>query len=169
MLEGTVADASVKQIRINKERRILNIDINSEYLLTRAVLLDAQAQIAKANIGVDKVVIHPHFPSSAFDVGYFDELVAALKAQTPSLNGTLNDAVLEREGQDRLNVVLAHGGLALLQAKEFDILLSDIIYREFGLSFEITYSGVTELNIDDKQFTESIDNAQKKIDLKKLE
>ena len=115
MLEGTIADAAVKQIRINKERRILNIDIHSDYLLTGATLLDAQEKIAKANIGVDKVVIHPHFPSSAFDVGYFDELIAALKAQTPSLNGTLNDAVLEREGADRLNVVLAHGGLALLQ------------------------------------------------------
>lgn len=169
MLEGTIADAAVKQIRINKERRILNIDIHSDYLLTGATLLDAQEKIAKANIGVDKVVIHPHFLSSAFDVGYFDELIAALKAQTPSLNGTLNDAVLEREGADRLNVVLAHGGLALLQAKEFDILLSDIIYREFGLHFEITYSGVTELNIDDKQFTESIDNAQKKIDRRKLD
>ncbi len=168
-LESSIADAAVKQIRVNKERRILNIDIHSDDLLSRKIIFEAQDQIAKAEIGVDKVIIHPHFPRDAFDTAYFDDLIAALKAQNSSLNGTLNDAVLEREGEDRLNVVLAHGGLALLRAKDFDVLLSDLIFREFGLSFEITFSGVTELGVDDKQFTESIDNAQKKIARQKLE
>ena len=168
-LDGSLADAAVNKIRINKERRILIIDMNSDYLLTRAALFEAQQKIAAADIGIDKVIIHPHFRPEAFDVGYFDELVAALKSNTPSLNGTLNDAVLIREGEDRLNVELAHGGLALLQAKEFDTLLSDIIYREFGLRFDVRFSGVTELSVDDEQFTESIDNAQKKIDHQKIE
>ena len=168
-LDGSLADAAVNNIRINKERRILIIDMNSDYLLTRAALFEAQQKIAAADIGIDKVIIHPHFRPEAFDVGYFDELVAALKSNTPSLNGTLNDAVLIREGEDRLNVELAHGGLALLQAKEFDTLLSDIIYREFGLRFDVRFSGVTELSVDDEQFTESIDNAQKKIDRQKIE
>nr|WP_316613703.1 PolC-type DNA polymerase III [uncultured Ruminococcus sp.] len=168
-LDGSLADAAVNNIRINKERRILIIDINSDYLLTREALFEAQQKIAAADIGIDKVIIHPHFRPEAFDVGYFDELVAALKSNTPSLNGTLNDAVLIREGEDQLNVELAHGGLALLQAKEFDTLLSDIIYREFGLRFDVRFSGVTELSVDDEQFTESIDNAQKKIDRQKIE
>ncbi len=168
-LDGSLADAAVNNIRINKERRILNIDITSDYLLTRAAIFEAQEKIAAADIGVNKVIIHPHFRPESFDVGYFDELVAALKSNTPSLNGTLNDAVLVREGEDRLNVELAHGGLALLEAKEFDTLLSDIIYREFGLRFDVRFSGVTELSVDDEQFTESIDNAQKKIDRQKIE
>ena len=154
-LDGSLADAAVNNIRINKERRILNIDINSDYLLTRAAIFEAQERITKADIGIDKVIIHPHFKPESFDVGYFDELVAALKSNTPSLNGTLNDAVLIREGEDRLNVELAHGGLALLQAKEFDTLLSDIIYREFGLRFDIRFSGVTQLSVDDEQFTDA--------------
>ena len=168
-LDSTMADATVNQIRVNKDKRILNIDIYSDILLTRKAIFETQKQIAKAEIGVDKVIIHPHFPSSAFDTDYFDELIAALKERNPSLNGTLNDAVLKREGEDRLNVELAHGGLALLKSKEFDVLLSDLIFREFGLSFEIIFSGVTELGVDDKQFTESIDNAQKKIAREKLE
>ena len=168
-LDGSLADAAVNNIRINKERRILNIDITSDYLLTRAAIFEAQEKIAAADIGVNKVIIHPHFRPESFDVGYFDELVDALKSNTPSLNGTLNDAVLVREGEDRLNVELAHGGLALLEAKEFDTLLSDIIYREFGLCFDVRFSGVTELSVDDEQFTESIDNAQKKIDRQKIE
>ncbi len=168
-LDGLLANAAVNNIRINKERRILIIDIHSDVLLTRTAIFAAQQRIAKADIGIDKVIIHPHFRPDAFDVGYFDELVAALKSSTPSLNGTLNDAVLIREGEDRLNVELAHGGLALLLAKEFDTLLSDIIYREFGLRFDIRFSGVTQLSMDDEQFTESIDNAQKKIDRQKIE
>ena len=168
-LDDTIADAAVSNIRINREKRILNIDINSDILLSRAVIFDAQKQIKQADIGVDKVVIHPHFPREAFDVGYFDDLVAALKAETPTLNGTLNDAVLERAGDNKLVVVLAHGGAALLQAKEFDTMLSDIIFREFGLYFEITFSGVTELSIDDEQYSERLENAQKKIEREKLD
>ncbi len=168
-LDDSIADAAVNHIRINRERRILNIDIASDLLLTRAALFNAQSVIAKADLGIDKVIIHPHYPSESFDVGYFDELVAALKTETPSLNGTLNDAVLEQAGENRLRVVLAHGGGALLEAKEFDLLLSDIIFREFGLRYEIVLSGVTELSIDDEQFSESITNAQKKIDRKKLD
>ncbi|MBQ3266155.1 MAG: PolC-type DNA polymerase III [Ruminococcus sp.] len=167
--EGTIGDAAVRHIRINREKRILNIDIHSESLLSRRAIFEAQQLIAKADIGVDKVLIHPHFPAEAFDLGYFDELIAALKAENPSLNGTLNDAVLERDGSGRLVVVLAHGGEALLRAKEFDLMLSELIMREFGLYFEITFSGVTELKIDDEQYTESLENAQKKIDRQKLE
>ncbi len=155
-LDGSLAEAAVKNIRINKERRILNIEVYSEYLLTRRSIFEAQERIAKAEIGVDRVVIYPKYPREAFDTAYFDELVEALRQNNPSLNGTLNDAVLEREGDDRLNITLAHGGAALLQAKEFDMLLSDLIYSEFGLRFEITYSGVTELNADDKQFTDRL-------------
>ena len=167
--DDALADAAVQNIRINRERRILNIDIQSDCLLSRAALFDAQDQIAKAEVGADKVVIRPHFPADAFDVSYFDELVAALKAETPSLNGTLNNAELEKTGEGRLNVVLLHGGVALLEAKEFDVLLSDIIFREFGLRFTVSFSGVTELSVDDKQFAENLKNAQKKIERKKLD
>ncbi len=168
-LDVSLADSDVQNIRINKEKRILSIDLQCDTLISRAAIFSAQKAIAKTNIGVDKVVIRPHFSPELFDTGYFQEIIAALKAETPSLNGTLNDAVLERRGDDSLAVVLAHGGKALLQAKEFDLLLSDIIFREFGLRFEIAYSGVTELNSGDKQFTESIENAQKKIERQKLE
>lgn len=167
--DSSIGDAEVNNIRINKERRIIHIDIHSNQLLTRAAIFEAQKQIEKANVGIDKAVIHPHFPPESFDVGYFDELIAALKTETPSLNGTLNDAVLERVGKDRLVVVLAHGGRALLDAKEFDIMLRDIIFREFNLLFEIEYDGLLEVTLENRQFTESIDNARKKIKRQKLE
>ncbi len=168
-LDDSIARSAVKSVRINKQRRILYIEIICDSLIGRQTLFEAQKLITAADIGVDKVVIYPRFSPELFDVSYFDELASALKAENPSLNGTLNDAVMEREGKDRLNITLAHGGAALLKAREFDTLLSDIIYREFGLRFEITYSGVTELDKDSEQFTESITNAQKKIDRQKLD
>ncbi len=169
VLDKSLADAAVANIRIIKNRRMMYIDVQPDRLLSRAPIFEAQKKIAEADIGIDRVLIRPHFRPEMFELGYFDELVAALKAETPSLNGTLKDAVIEREGNDRLSVVLAHGGAAILKSKEFEMLLSDIIYREFGLRFEIVYNGVTELNYGDRQFNETIENAQKKINREKLD
>ena len=168
-LDESLADAVVEQIRISKNRRILNIEIKCGELVKREAIFAAQKQIAGAESGVDRVVIHPRYSPELFETSYFDELVTALKAETPSLNGTLNDAVMEQVGEHTLNICLAHGGAALLQAKEFELMLSDMIFREFGLRFDITYDGVKELTSEDTQFTESIENAQKKIDREKLD
>jgi DNA polymerase-3 subunit alpha (Gram-positive type) len=125
--------------------------------------------IAAAGIGADQVILHLRYTPEMFDPGYFTELVAALKAETPSINGTLDGAVLERADYHTLRVNLTSGGVSLLKAQGFDTALSDLIYREFGVRYEIVYDGVTELSADDSQYQERIANAQKKIERKKLD
>ena len=164
-----LSDATVNSIKVNRDNRSVIIHLTPAVLVSHAAVKQAQAAIEAAGIGADRVEISLHYPSGMFDLGYFDELVAALKELKPSLNGTLNDAVVELEGESTLRVNLAHGGMSLLAAQEFDQALSSLIEQEFGLRFTVEYGGVTSLNADDREYIESISNAQKKIERKKLE
>ena len=168
-LAPELSGATVNSIKVNRDKRTLDIYISPEAFVPHRIISEAQSSIADADIGADKVVIHPRYTPHMFDLSYFGELVARLKERKPSLNGTLDDAVLEYSGDRTLQVTLAHGGVSLLSAQEFDKALSELIDDEFGLLFNIEYGGVTELSADDKQFIESIHNAEKKIERAKLE
>ena len=168
-IDPALSDASVGNIRINREKRLMTIDLHPTALVKRSVLFSLEKAIANGNVGVDKAVVNVRYSPEMFDLNYFGEIVDALRAETPSYNGTLNDAELEKHGNDTLTVILAHGGAGLLEQKGFCDALSSMIEREFGLHYQIEFGGVTELKADDSLFVDSINNAQKKIERKKLE
>ncbi len=60
-LDDSIARSAVKSVRINKQRRILYIEIICDSLIGRQTLFEAQKLISAADIGVDKVVIYPRF------------------------------------------------------------------------------------------------------------
>ena len=168
-IDPALSDASVGNIRINREKRLMTIDLHPTALVKRSVLFSLEKAIANGNVGVDKAVVNVRYSPEMFDLNYFGEIVDALRAETPSYNGTLNDAELEKHGNDTLTVILAHGGAGLLEQKGFCDALSSMIEREFGLHYQIEFGGITELKADDSLFVDSINNAQKKIERKKLE
>ena len=164
-----LSDATVNSVRVNRENRTLIIELSPSSLVKRAAVLKAQKDIAGADIGADRVFIKTRYPQELFDTDHFTELAAELKENTPSYNGTLNDAALEQTGADEYTVMLAHGGAALLEAQGFKAALEGLIFYEFGLTVTILIDGVKELSEDDEDYRDSIRNAQQSIDRKKLE
>ncbi len=169
VVDPVLGDAAVGNVRINRQNRIVTVELHPASTVKRSVVIAAQKALEGAQIGADKVRLDLRYTPEMFSLGYFSEIVDELREQTPSFNGSLNDAELERAGDERLIVNLAHGGAGLLEQMGFKEALSDLLYREFGLRFEIEFGGVTQLNADDTQFIDSINNAQKKIERKKLE
>ena len=164
----SVADARVYNARLNKEKRIIDIYADFDTLVDAQDIFATQRLIKSSVFQFASVTIHPRYDSALFDVAYFPQLVEFLKVETPSLNGTLNDATLYRK-DNMLTVKLAHGGLTLLNAKGFSSLLQTIIKDMFSLSFEVQYSGVTEIDGDSDEYIEQISNVEKKISREKLE
>ncbi len=167
-LEDCVAGALVYDVKIQKEKRIIDIYADFDSLIKAEEIFKAQRLIKSSTMQFSKVTIHPRFDSSLFDVSYFKEIVEFLKEDTPSLNGTLNGASLYKN-DGVLTVKLTHGGLSLLIAKDFSLLLTDIIRKFFSLSFEIQYSGVTEIDGNSEEYIEQLNNVEKKISRQKLE
>lgn len=141
----SVADGKIYDIKINKEKRILDVYADFDKLVDACDVFATQRLIKSSTMQFSSVTIHPRYRSSLFDVSYFKEIVEFLKVETPSLNGTLNDAKLYHK-DNKLVVKLAHGGLSLLNAKDFTSLLQNIVNKMFSLSFEVGYSGVTEID-----------------------
>lgn len=167
-VESTLASALVQNIKLNKGQKSLKIYVKCDSLVSSKDVFVAQRLIASSALGLTKVTIYPTYDESLFDVSYFSDLVEFLKVEVPSLNGTLNDAQLYRK-DNVLTVKLAHGGLSLLMAKDFSTLLSSIVYKKFGLSFQVEYSGVTEIDGNSDEYIEQIQNVEKKINREKLE
>ena len=159
----------VSDVRINRSSRSVTIKIQPDELLPFSVIREAQRAIAAADLGIDKAVIRPKYCDAMFFLDFFDEMVAELKEETPSLNGTLDGAVLEDADKGTLRVVLANGGASLLSAQGFETALSELIEREYDLKFDIILDGVTQLSADDTRYQESLHTAEKKIERQKLE
>ncbi len=164
----SVANAKVYDIKINKEKRIIDIYADFDKLCKASDVFATQRLIKSSTMQFSSVTIHPRYDASLFDVSYFSEIAEFLKVDTPSLNGTLNGAALFRK-DSKLTVKLSHGGLSLLLAKDFTSLLQRIIQKMFSLSFEIDYSGMTEVDGESEEYIEQINNVQKKINREKLE
>ncbi len=164
----SVSSAKVYDIKINKEKRIIDIYADFDKLCKASDVFATQRLIKSSTMQFSSVTIHPRYDASLFDVSYFSEIAEFLKVDTPSLNGTLNGATLFRK-DSKLTVKLSHGGLSLLIAKDFTSLLQKIIQKMFSLSFEIDYSGMTEIDGESEEYIEQINNVQKKINREKLE
>ena len=164
----SVANATVYDVKIDKENRILDIYATFETLVDAKDIFATQRLIKTSTMQLSGVTIHPKFASELFDVSYFEQIVEFLKVDTPSLNGTLNDAQLFCK-ESVLTVKLAHGGLSLLTAKDFSRLLREKIYAMFNLPFEIQYSGVTEIDGNSDEYVEQMNSIEKKIQRKKAQ
>ena len=164
-----IGDAEVTDIKVNRDKRTVSVNIKSNTLIPRSVIFDMEKAVSSSALQMNRCKINPRFSKESFDTAYFQDIVAALKAETPSLNGTLNDAALHYRDDNTLEVELMHGGVILLRAKEFHKRLHDLIKSEFGLDFDIVYAGVTEVNADDDDYKDNIKNAEKKIERKHLE
>ena len=164
-----LSGAAVSSVRVNKNERALVIEAQPDVYVPFCAVKAARTAIASADIGAERVSVELKYKPDVFELSLFGDLVEELKEDTPSLNGTLNDAALEKAGDKTLRVSLAHGGIALLKAQEFDTALSELINKRFGLSYNIIFDGVTELSADDTEYKESLSNAQKKIEREKLD
>lgn len=167
-LPQSVASARAYDVVINRENRILNVYADFDVLASADDIFSAQRLIKTSSIQFSAVMIYPRYKKEMFDVSYFPEIVKFLKAETPSLNGTLNDAQLFCK-ENVLTVKLAHGGLNLLKIKQFDLMLADIIRKMFSLSFAVDFSGVTEIDGNSDEYIENLNNVEKKIQRKKLD
>ena len=109
-VDPALSDATVGQIRVNRENRLMTLELRPQQLVKRSVLFDLEKAIADGNVGVDKAVVRVRYTPEMFSFDYFGEIIEALRAETPSYNGTLNDAEPEIAGENTLMVILAHGG-----------------------------------------------------------
>ena len=163
-----INNAEIKEVKVNSSLRTVEIYLDLNALVSRRDLHNAESLIAKSTLALSKATIHPCFKSELFSADYFQELVNELKFSMPRINGTFKNSEVILNG-DTLNITLNNGGKALLDSIEFDVELARLVYKEFGREINVTYDGVTSVDIDSKEYIDSQINVEKKIQRENLE
>lgn len=155
-----VKNGEVFNVNIINEVRIITLFVRFDTLISFDELMKTERMFSKALSSL--VIIKPRYDSSLFSADYFQSLYAMVKKEMPSINGTLNNAEVGFEG-DTLTITLQNGGKALLDAKQFDTALADLIRDIFSKNVNIKYTGVFEVSEKSEEYRQAIKNAEKKV------
>ena len=164
-LPADISDGIVKKVNISSTNRWVSLWVNFNALVDTAELFKAESTLA--NAVNSHVVIYPHFASRLFTAEYFPQIYSAIKREIPSINGTLDNAIVSFDGSN-LTVELLNGGKSLLDAKEFDKVLARHIQNEFDLHINIVYTGTLEVNAESDEYKEVIKSAEQQIQREQL-
>ncbi len=158
----------VEKVNIDKEKRTVLVTVRFSDIIDREALFEAEKTICNSALNLKKAQILPVYKDLSFKPEYYQNLLKELKRRIPALNGTVSDSVIEVNG-DTLCVELFHGGKAALSTLGFDRELSNIIKDEFGQSFTVEYTGLTELTTEDDAYIENIKHYEETIHRQELE
>ena len=165
-IPAPVAAGVVTKAKIINEVRSITLWVDFPSLIPREQLFGAEKAYAKM---LDAAVcIKPHFGAALFTVDYFPHLYTAIKRETPSINGTLNNAEV-RLDDGVLTICLNNGGKALLDAKHFDETLQKRIAEEFDIPLKIKYTGICEVDAKSDEYRQVIQSADKQIKREQLQ
>lgn len=164
-LPADISDGIVKKVNISSTNRWVSLWVDFNVLIDTAELFKAESTLATAVNS--HVVIYPHFDSRLFTAEYFPQIYRAIKREIPSINGTLDNAIVSFDGSN-LTVELLNGGKSLLDAKEFDKVLARHIQNEFDLHINIIYTGTLEVNAESDEYKEVIKSAEQQIHREQL-
>lgn len=134
-----LADGVVLNISINKQERSLTTAVSFTHLVERRLLFAAERSICSA-LSLSNAHIYPKFPAEIFSAEYYKDLIAELRKRKATVNGFLDDSVLEIEGS-KLSVCLYHGGYDILKSSGCGEALSDLIAEEFGVRYTVEFTG----------------------------
>ncbi len=133
-------DGEIIGLWLNREDRSVRIAARFPALVDYGDLKKLERLLEGPVFGLSRVRIEPHFPEELFSGACMPSLVAALKEQDATLNGTFNQAeAVYQEG--KLSIRLAHGGYELLAARNTDVKLKTLIQEWFGIHCPVEFVG----------------------------
>ncbi len=89
---------------------------------------------------IESVTLNPRYPKELFGISCMGDIIERLKRQVSVVNGFLNDAEIHINGGN-IDIILKHGGLDMLSKCAFSRHLSQLIYNQFGINFNINLGG----------------------------
>lgn len=143
----------IQNVSLDMQNRIMYIDAFFSALVKREDIFAAERQIAESPLMLSSCFLRPKYDSSLFTADYYPELVAELKRQIATLNGTLKGSTVRVEG-DKFIITLSHGGKDVLLSQKIDQAIANLIRDEFDLHFSVHFDGLTSLDADNAVYIE---------------
>ena len=160
-----IAGGIVTRVNIVNEVRLITLWVHFNRLIGHDDLIYTEKLYSKSVDSV--VVIKPHFGKELFTAQYFPDLYQFAKHEIPCINGTLNNAEVSFS-DGTLTISLQNGGKAILDAKNFDRMLTGLISEMFDMTVKLRYTGVLEVTEDSEEYRRVMQNAEKQAQREQL-
>ena len=129
--------AEVLTIRVDKEKRFMEVDISSSVIIPKRELYRIESEISEA-YRLNYFRIFPKYPADLFTIDYVDDLIFESYRTGMVARGFFEDySVVNDEGAIIIKVPFIMGGIALLAEAETAEVMSKIVLDEFGIKVQI--------------------------------
>jgi len=136
--QKTIFDlAEQNTVRLNKERRIAEVNCHLPKLFAKKDIYELEAQIAQV-YELSYIRIFPHYPSELFSKEYIPEILTEAARVGIIINGFFNKYDIEMDTERIcIRIPFTYGGITLLDLARTGEVISNIIRSEFGLFFHV--------------------------------
>jgi len=153
-LESNIGNGKVLNAAIDRRNNVMTLRAGFSELINREDFFKAEQILKQSSLNLDDIYIKPVFKPELFDLSYIPEILAEMKRNITSLNGTFKNSEFSLDGST-LTIILKNGGKKLLDAKKFDRLLIQSIKEEFDIRIsDVVYEGLTEIESGSEDYIE---------------
>ena len=129
--------ATVSAIRVDKEKRIMELDISSDIIIPKKILYRLEAEIKDA-YKLNGFVMYPKYHSSLYTSDYIDDLILETYRVGAVSKGFFDDySITSNNGELIIKVPLIQGGIELLNVGKTADVISGIIKKEFNVNVSV--------------------------------
>ncbi len=146
-LPESVCEGTVLKIVYTENKNEILINLGMDELCPAAGIITAENKIAAAASGA-KVRIYPSYPESLYSPDYVSEVTALLKERNGAVNGYLDNAEINDDGET-CEISLKHGGRDMLLQMGIDKSIERLIAGFFKKQIHVVFAGVSEVNMEE--------------------
>ncbi len=130
-------DAVATRTRVDEKQKAVEIEIPFARLVDKQTLYQIEADFAKAYT-LSYFRICPQYPKELFSEDYLPQIMTELQRRSVISRGFFDTYRISMEGQTvTVEIPFNDGGVELLYQGKTPEVLSDLIFAEFGLRYEV--------------------------------
>ena len=156
-LAAVFAGCEVENIRIFKEKRLMELDLVFGRLVTDGTLEKAQKTICE-KLMLDAAVIYPKMPPESFSPEFYASLVARTNKAVAASNGFFKGSTCDFDSKT-LKISLTHGGADILRSCGCDTFMANEIRKLFSREISVVFDGA-DVSVEDEQVQQMMKKAE---------
>ena len=147
--------------RIDREHRLVEVSAEFPKIVPKVDLYKIEDEIREA-YELNVVRILPKYPKELFNEKYIPEVMRELPRVGAVSRGFFNEYDYSINGNRiEIKISFTNGGVELLYSAKTNEIISNIIFGEFGLRYEVAITQEQMYGNEDKYFTEQVNELEK--------
>lgn len=146
--ESILAEGRVMRSRVDKDKRFLEVYADFDRIISKNVLYDIEAQVAKA-YKLNGFRLFPHYPSELFDYEYVTEILRETERTGYVARGFFSDYTYMLDSESlNIRIAFPKNGVVLLERAETPRVIEGIIKSEFDIHINVSIEHDERVSIE---------------------